>query len=92
MTPDDLLRLKDPDALTPALRALWWDAHGDWTQAHKACQEDEDDPVNAWVHAYLHRKEGDLPNARYWYREAGKPEGKGDLAAEWRAIAAALLK
>ncbi len=92
MSPDEFAKRKDAAGLSPALRALWWDAQGDWDKAHKACQEDEDDPVNAWIHAYLHRKEGDLPNARYWYHEAGKPEGKGELADEWRAIATELLK
>lgn len=50
-----------------------------------------DDAEGAWVHAYLHRKEGDLANAAYWYRRAGRPVAHGDLAAEWRAISEALL-
>ena len=51
----------------------------------------EDSREAAWVHAYLHRVEGDLPNAGYWYRTAGKPVPKGTLQSEWVAIAGALL-
>ena len=80
-----------PDALTPPLRALWYDARGDWARAHKLVQEDEGG-AGAWVHAYLHRKEGDLDNAAYWYRRAGKPPAKGPLDEEHRAIVAALLE
>lgn len=59
------------------LRALWHDLHGDWDAAHRIVQQ-MSDPHAMWIHAYLHRKEPDLPNARYWYRSAGKPfpEGK----------------
>ena len=84
-----LARASPPAGLGPALGALWWDAKGDWHKAHKAAQEAED--AGAWVHAYLHRKEGDLANARTWYRRAGKPEAEGPLDAEWRAIAEAVL-
>ena len=52
-----------PDGWSRALQALWWDAHDDWERAHGLVQMDEADPQCAWVHAYLHRKEGDLPNA-----------------------------
>ncbi len=79
-----------PAGLTPALQALWWDAKGDWDQAHDWAQRDEDG-AGDWVHAYLHRKEGDAGNAAYWYRRARKPMGAGSLDAEWQAIAAALL-
>jgi hypothetical protein len=81
---------KPPDDLAVALLALWHDAHGDWDAAHQVAQ-DIPDPVGAWVHAYLHRKEGDLGNAGYWYRRAGKPESKDALDVEWGQIAAALL-
>ena len=75
----------------PALvRALWHDATGDWEGAHRVAQ-DIDTPEGAWVHAYLHRKEGDIGNAGYWYRRAGKPAASGSLDAEWQAIAEALL-
>jgi len=80
-----------PKALGAAERALWWDAKGDWDKAHNSAQEDEGEAA-AWVHAYLHRKEGDLSNARYWYRRAGKPAAAQTLAAEWEAILRGLLK
>ena len=75
---------------SPAAQALWWEAKGDWHQAHQ-CAQQQPDPEGAWAHAYLHRVEGDLPNAGYWYRTAGKPVASGALEAEWGAIAAALL-
>jgi len=75
---------------SPPLRALWFDARGDWNAAHK-CVDELSEPDAMWVHAYLHRKEGDLWNAGYWYRRAGRPAATGALEAEWRAIAAALL-
>jgi hypothetical protein len=78
-----------PDLGAP-LAALWWAAKGNWDEAHKIAQ-DQHTADAAWVHAYLHRVEGDLPNAGYWYRTAGKPVEKGPLEAEWNAIAAALL-
>ncbi|MBV8472817.1 MAG: hypothetical protein JO234_05310 [Hyphomicrobiales bacterium] len=79
-----------PAGLTPALQALWWDAKGDWDQAHEWAQRDEGGQGD-WVHAYLHRKEGDPGNAAYWYRRARKPVAVGPLDDEWRAIAAVLL-
>jgi hypothetical protein len=80
-----------PDGLTPALTALWHDARDDWNRAHTVAQ-DIDDETGAWVHAYLHRKEGDLGNAGYWYRRAGRPPASGDLTEEWRQIVRALLE
>jgi hypothetical protein len=79
-----------PDVSDP-LRALWHDARGDWSQAHEIAQ-DVDDQNGAWVHAYLHRKEGDLGNARYWYRRARQSETTDSLEDEWSRIAAALLQ
>ena len=79
-----------PEGLSLALAGLWWDAKGDWTKAHESAQQDEG-PAGAWVHAYLHRVEGDLGNAGYWYRQAGRPVADGSLDEEWQAIAAALL-
>jgi hypothetical protein len=79
-----------PDGLGPAPQALWWDAKGDWDRAHALAQADEGG-AGDWVHAYLHRKEGDAGNAGYWYRRAGKPASRASLAEEWAAIAAALL-
>lgn len=80
-----------PAELSPALKALWWDAKGDWNKAHEFAQQVEDDKDGQWVHAYLHRKEGDLSNAGYWYRQAGKPVASASLDAEWEAIVKALL-
>ena len=68
--------------LTPPLVALWWAAKGDWDAAHKIVQ-DESDKDAAWVHAYLHRVEGDLGNAGYWYRQAGRTVAKDTLQTEW---------
>ena len=78
-----------PD-LAPPLAALWWAAKGDWERAHRLVQ-DEDTQDAAWVHAYLHRVEGDLGNAGYWYRQAGKPAAKDTLEAEWERIASAMI-
>lgn len=80
-----------PAGLNHALRALWLDARGDWVRAHEAAQADEG-AAGDWVHAYLHRKEGDAGNAVYWYRRAGKPVCRASLDEEWEAIAGALLK
>jgi hypothetical protein len=77
-------------AVTPALVALWHDARGDWAKAHELAN-DVDDRTGAWVHAYLHRKEGDLGNAAYWYDRAGQPVANDALDAEWDRIARALL-
>jgi hypothetical protein len=79
-----------PDGLPPAVQALWWDAKGDWDRAHEQAQV-RDDADGAAVHAYLHRKEGDIDNARYWYRRAGRAPASGSLDAEWDALAADLL-
>jgi hypothetical protein len=85
------LSAPEPPALSPALRALWLDARGNWDGAHEAAQADESG-AGDWVHAYLHRKEGDASNAAYWYRRARKPVCKASLDEEWAAIADALLK
>jgi hypothetical protein len=79
-----------PPAVGHALRALWLDAKGDWDSAHDAAQADEGG-AGDWVHAYLHRKEGDAGNAAYWYRRARRPVCNGSLEEEWEAIARALL-
>ena len=84
--------LANPAADAPAgpLRALWHAAHGDWTAAHEIAQT-SDDRDSAWVHAYLHREEGDQWNAEYWYRRAGKPVFKGSLEEERETMITALL-
>jgi hypothetical protein len=78
-------------ALAPPLASLWWAAKGDWDKAHGIVQ-DESTREAAWVHAYLHRVEGDLGNAGHWYRQAGQPVAKDSLDAEWERIASALLE
>jgi hypothetical protein len=80
-----------PRDLEPALAALWHDARGDWATAHEVAQ-DVGGRLGAWVHAYLHRKEGDLTNAAYWYRTAGQPVASGSLENEWATIAETLLR
>ena len=79
-----------PDGLGFALAGLWWDAKGDWNHAHESAQQDES-PAGSWVHAYLHRKEGDSSNAAYWYRRAQKPAAHVALEQEWLQIAESLL-
>jgi hypothetical protein len=85
-----LSKAKPPTDLAPALAALWWAGKDDWHKAHKIVM-DESGRECAWVHAYLHRVEGDLDNARYWYRQAQRPVASKALAAEWDAIAETLL-
>lgn len=77
-------------AFEGALLALWWDAKGDWAKAHEIAQ-DVDGADGAWVHAYLHRKEGDVGNAAYWYRRAGRRVAAGDLRVEWEGIVGEML-
>lgn len=94
MTPDafrhSLRKRLPPEAIPTPLRALWWAAKGDWNRAHEIAQS-EDGADAAWVHAYLHRVEGDLGNAGYWYRQAGQPVAKDSLDTEWERIVSALL-
>jgi hypothetical protein len=77
--------------LDAPLAALWWAAKGGWNEAHKIVQ-DEATADAAWVHAYLHRVEGDSANAGYWYRQAGKPAAAGALETEWERMTSALLR
>ncbi len=78
-----------PDLAAP-LAALWWAAKGNWDRAHSIAQ-DEANADGAWVHAYLHRVEGDLGNAGYWYRQAGKPVATDAIETEWERMVSALL-
>jgi len=80
-----------PVGLTEALCALWHDARGDWEAAHKWVMDSESRAA-AWVHAYLHRKEGDLANATYWYSRALQPVVEAPLEEEWEQIARALCE
>jgi hypothetical protein len=79
-----------PPDLSQPLLALWHDARGDWASAHQTAQ-DIDNATGAWIHAYLHRKEGDSSNASYWYRRAGKAVCRESLESEWEHIATTLL-
>ncbi len=79
-----------PDGLPPLLKAMWYDAKDNWEDAHNIAQDVTSDD-GSWVHAYLHRKEGDLGNAAYWYRRAGRPVPKVSLAQEWQEISGILL-
>ncbi len=81
-----------PAAASPAVQALWHDARGDWARAH-ACVQDDEGRDAAWVHAYLHRKEGDAGNAGYWYARAGRrmPAAGVSLGDEWLGLARELL-
>ena len=94
MTRDDFIKTLNldspPEELSEALRALWFDAKGDWSMAHDLINHLED-PESAWVHAYLHRKEGDTSNARYWYRRAKKTFPELELSTEWEIITDTLL-
>jgi hypothetical protein len=94
MTVDDLLASvgapAPPEGVSDRVRALWLDARGDWDGAHAAVGDDAS-AEGAWVHAYLHRKEGDTSNAAYWYRRAGRTPEAGDHQGEWRRIAGELL-
>jgi hypothetical protein len=79
-----------PSGLTPALTALWQDGRGDWDAAHRIAQ-DVAGRTGAWIHAYLHRKEGDLSNAAYWYRAAGRTMPESPHLDEWLSIVETLL-
>jgi hypothetical protein len=79
-----------PAGLGMALTGLWWDAKGDWAKAHESAQREEG-PAGSWVHAYLHRKEGDASNAGYWYRQVGRTPSQASFEEEWTEIATALL-
>lgn len=79
-----------PAGLAPLVEALWWEAKGDWTRAHEIAQDIHNRDA-AWVHAYLHRREGDQGNAGYWYRNAHRPVSTLPFEDEWREIASALL-
>jgi hypothetical protein len=82
---------KPPAGISGCLSALWYDGKKDWESAHTIAQ-DIDTPDGAWVHAYLHRKEGDTGNARYWYNRAGRSMPDLTLEKEWDEIVDVLLR
>ncbi len=79
-----------PAAITVYLLAMWYDAQGNWDKAH-SMMDNLNDETACWVHAYLHRKEGDNWNADYWYRRAGRKRPGTNLQQEWETIVKALL-
>ena len=79
-----------PDNMPVGLQAMWYDAGGDWQRAHELAQEMNDD-TGSWIHAYLHRKEGDAGNAAYWYRRARRPVPAYTLEREQQEMISALL-
>ena len=87
-----LLQEKPPEALGPLLCALWWDARGDFDRAHEIADDEALGQDAAWIHAYLHRKQGESANAGYWYLRARQPHAQMPPADEWRAIAGELLR
>lgn len=87
---ESLLANEPPQNLSVYLKALWHDAKGDWNKAHVLIQDIEDKNAS-WIHAYLHRKEGDTGNAAYWYRRAGQKITTISLDQEWEEIVGALI-
>ena len=86
-----LTATEPPVGLSLPLVGLWWDGKGVWKRAHESAQEDEG-VEGSWVHAYLHRKEGDQDNAAYWYSRAGKPVCRKSIDDEWLSILNSLLR
>ena len=87
---ESLLNNDPPQNTSVYLKALWHDARGEWDKAHTLIQ-DVDDRNASWIHAYLHRKEGDTGNADYWYWRAGKQRPSFSIEEEWEQIASALI-
>lgn len=88
---ESLEREEPPQGLSPELEALWQDAKGNWNEAHQICQNAGS--VNGdWVHAFLHRKEGDENNASYWYQRADKGNPDCSLDEEWEFLISAFLR
>src|SRR5262249_19162156 len=88
---DSLKTGTPPAAAVPLLRAVWHGLRGEWEAAHHIAQDDAS-AEGAWVHAWLHRIEGDIANAGYWYRRGQRDVGEGDLCREGRTIATLLLE
>lgn len=87
---NSLNQLTPPVELSPLLKALWFDARGNWEHAHHFVQ-DVNTMEGSWIHAYLHRKEGDRSNALYWYHHAGKKMPAYTLEQEWKELVIAFL-
>jgi hypothetical protein len=80
-----------PADLSDLLKAMWYDGKDNWEKAHNIAQEIASED-GSWIHAYLHRKEGDHGNAAYWYHRAGKPIPRVSLQEEWKQIVTGLLQ
>ena len=87
---ESLQSSQPPGNMSVYLQSLWYDAKGDWNKAHQLIQDVEDKNAS-WIHAYLHRKEGDVFNSGYWYNRAGKSRPSVSLEKEWEEIVAALI-
>ncbi len=87
---ESLAQQNPPENLSVYLQSLWYDAKGEWNKAHNLV-DSLNDKTACWVHAYLHRKEGDKWNANYWYTKAGKTMPANSLTKEWEKISEALL-
>ena len=85
-----LVKEKSPDHINPLLEALWQDSKGNWQEAHNLAQEIAT-KEGSWVHAYLHRKEGDQSNASYWYRKAQKEIPNASIEEEWETLVKAMI-
>jgi hypothetical protein len=88
---ETLREIKPPEQLDPVLKAMWYDAKGNWEMAHNIAQ-DVHNNNGSWVHAYLHRKEGDDGNAGYWYARANQPFPGQTLEKEWENIVETFLR
>ena len=87
---ESLVKSSPPERTNKPLQAMWHDAKGNWDKAHGVAQS-VNDATGAWVHAYLHRKEGDTSNASYWYTRASKSMPDISLEEEWDQITSELL-
>ena len=88
---ESITRDEPPQDLSIPLTALWWDAKGEWKRAHDLVDELET-PDGIAVHAYLHRKNGEASNARYWYGKTGRDLSNLSFEAEWQAVVSQLLE
>ncbi len=85
------LHPEPPTGISNELLSLWYDAKDNWDKAHAIIQKEESADA-FWIHAYLHRKEGDISNAEYWYQNTGKQRPKYSLHNEWEKICKSIVK
>jgi hypothetical protein len=83
---DSQIQSEAPAGLSPLLEALWYAGRDEWHRAHDIAQDNEHDPLHNWLHAFLHRQEGDVGNAAYWYRRANRTVYSGGLREEWQDL------